>query len=112
MPSPSILRFFPGPQSPKTPQKSKEYSSPESDRNRTRTTYNKTAYERDAVIILLIKTRTNLDIPLFDRISFKNIAVAKTLYSCLSNTKKIQYKTQAEQVIRSFLDQTKDFFNK
>jgi hypothetical protein len=111
MSSLSILRFFLGPPSPGTPQKSKKLSSPE-DREIIRTVYNKTAYERDAVTILLIKTRTeNLDIPLFDRISFKNVAVAKALYACLSNTKKTQYKTQTEQVIRSFLD-TKDVFNR
>jgi hypothetical protein len=83
----------------------------ESDRNKIRIIYNKIAYERDVVIILLIKIRTNLDISLFDRISFKDIAVAKVLYVCLSNIKKIQYKTQAEQIIRDFLD-TKDVFNR
>jgi hypothetical protein len=128
MSSLSILRCFPGSQTPETSplsqnHKSMKFSSPEDvrtkvvntdkkNRDEARTRYNKTAYGRDAVTILLIKTRTNLDIPLFDRISFKNIAVAKALYACLSNTKKTQYKTQAKQVIRSFLDQTKGFFNK
>jgi hypothetical protein len=116
----SILRFFSDSQSPETPllsqnqksnQKSKEFSSPE-DRDRIRTTYNKTAYGRDVVIILLIKTRTELDIPLFGRISFKDIAVAKVLYACLSNIKKTQYKAKTEQIISSFLDHPKIFFNR
>ncbi len=110
MSSLSILRFFFGPQSPETPQKSKKFSSSEN-RDRIRIIYNKIAYDRNAVIILLIKIRTN-NVSLFDRISFKNVAVAKTLYFCLSNTKKIQYQTQAKQVIRSFLDQIKGFFNR
>jgi hypothetical protein len=108
----SILRFFLDSQFSETSQKSKKYSSSESDRDRIRIIYNKTAYERNVVIILLIKIRTNLNISLFDRISFKNIAMIKTLYFCLSNIKKIQYKIQAKQVIRSFLDQIKNFFNR
>jgi hypothetical protein len=132
----NILRFFSGPSFSETKQsdsdhhlKSKKFSSSlsdrdkiriesdrdkikiESDRDKIRITYNKIAYERDVVIILLIKIRTN-DISLFNRISFKNIAVAKALYACLSNIKKIQYKTQVEQTIRSFLDHIKVFFNK
>ncbi len=114
MSSSNILRFFLGPQSPETSQKSKKFSSFERDdiriintdnekRDKTRTAYNKIAYERDVVIILLIKIRMN-DIPLFDRISFKNVAMTKILYACLSNIKKIQYKAQIEQIIRSFLD--------
>jgi hypothetical protein len=37
--------------------------------------------------------------------------MTKILYVCLSNIKKVQYKTQIEQIIRSFLD-IKVFFNK
>jgi hypothetical protein len=140
MSSSNILRLFPGPQSPETSSlsqnhkskefsssqndkehKSKEFSSPQWNRDKTRTEsvrdkariiYNKTAYGRDAVIILLIKTRTELDIPLFGRISFKDVAVTKALYACLSNSKKTQYKAQAEQAIRSFLEHIKVFFNR
>jgi hypothetical protein len=110
MSSLSILRFFFGSQSPETSQKSKKYSSSE-DRDKIRIIYNKIVYDRDVVIILLIKIRID-DIPLFDRISFKNVAVAKTLYVCLSNIKKFQYKEQIEQIIRSFLDHSRDFFNR
>jgi hypothetical protein len=106
----SILRFFFGPQFPETPQKSKKYSSPEN-RDKIRIIYNKIVYDRDVVIILLIKIRID-DISLFDRISFKNVAVAKTLYACLSNIKKFQYKAQIEQIIRNFLDHSRDFFNR
>jgi hypothetical protein len=113
----SILRFFFDSQSSKTSSfiqnhKSKKFSSSQSDRDKIRITYNKIAYERDVVIILLIKFKTNLDISFFDRISFKNVAMTKILYACLSNIKKIQYKAQVEQIIRSFLDQSKIFFNK
>jgi hypothetical protein len=97
----SILRFFLDSQSPK--QKSKEFSSSENVRDTIRIIYNKIAYERDVVIILLIKIRTN-DLSLFDRISFKNVAMTKILYACLSNIKKIQYKAQIDQIIRSFLN--------
>jgi hypothetical protein len=109
MSSLSILRFFLGPQSPE--HKSKKFSSSESDREKIRIIYNKTVYDRDVVIILLIKIRRNLDISLFDRISFKNVAMTKILYACLSNIKKVQYKAQIEQVIRDFLD-IKDVFNR
>jgi hypothetical protein len=103
----SISRFFSGPQSSSSESSSdKELFNKKSlkERDRFRHIYNKIAYERDVVIILLIKIRTKLDISLFDRISFKNVAVTKILYVCLSNTKKTQYKTQAKQIIRSFLD--------
>jgi hypothetical protein len=110
----SILRLFLDSQFPKTSflsqiHKSREFSSSEN-RDRIRSIYNKIAYDRNVVIILFIKIRTN-DISLFDRISFKNVAMTKILYVCLSNIKKIQYKTQIEQIIRSFLD-SKIFFNR
>ncbi len=116
MSSSNILRFFSDPQFSKTSplrqyHKSKKFSSPQSDRDKIRIIYNKTAYDRNAVTILLIKFRTDLNISLFSRISFKDVAVAKALYVCLSNIKKIQYKTQAEQTIRDFLD-IKGFFNR
>jgi hypothetical protein len=97
--SPNILRFFPDPQTPKIPKtpafspQPSEISSLESlkqERDKTRSTYNKTAYDRDAVAILLMKFRMNTS--LFGRISSKDVAMAKALYACLSNTKKIQYK--------------------
>jgi hypothetical protein len=132
MSSLSILRFFFGSQSSKTSssltqnRKSKKFSSSESDRNRHKSKkfsssenrdritiiYNKIVYGRNVVIILLIKIRTDLNIPLFGRISFKDVAIAKILYVCLSNIKKIQYKAQIEQIIHSFLDHIKIFFNK
>ncbi len=78
-------------------------------RSKNRATYNKTSYNRDVVAILLIVSKKKYNLSIFQqKFTSKVVAIVKSLYNLMSNSKKTQYLAQVQKFLNS---QTSDYIN-
>jgi hypothetical protein len=76
--------------------------------------YSKISYNRDVVVILLIKSRKDLD--LYSRIQSENVTTAFAIYQLLFERRKKNYVNEAKRYLNSknshFIDQSLDRFRR
>jgi hypothetical protein len=78
-------------------------------RSENRATYNKTSYNRDVVAILLIVSKKKYNLSIFQQeFTSKVVAIVRSLYNLMSNSKKTQYLAQAQKFLNS---RTFDYIN-
>jgi hypothetical protein len=78
-------------------------------RSKNRATYNKTSYNRDVVVILLIVNKKKYNLSIFQqKFTSKVVAIVRSLYNLMSDSKKTQYLAQAQKFLNF---QTSDYIN-
>jgi hypothetical protein len=78
-------------------------------RSKNWATYNKTSYNRDVVTIFLIVNKKKYNFSIFQQeFTSKVVAIVRSLYNLMSNSKKIHYLAQAQEFLNF---QTFDYIN-
>jgi hypothetical protein len=85
-------------------------------RSKNRSTYNKTNYSDDVVTILLIVSRKKYNFSIFQqKFTSKVVAIVRSLYNLMSNSKKTQYLAQVQKLLNSqafdYINQSLSYFH-